>query len=341
MNRQDVIKFGQLALQKGMITQEQLREAIIAFQNKDNLDEFIQIFIEKGFLTSTQVSILLEKVKKANQIGHYKIIRQLGSGGMGVVYLAEDLQQGILVALKVLNPELSRNKEMLSRFFREAAAFRMLEHRNIVKSYGEGRDENQGVFYIAMEYVEGQSLADLIEQKGQLSPDLALDILRQVVIALQVAYEKGIIHRDIKPENILITKDGTAKLTDFGLVKIKDQKHISLTQTGMFMGTPHYISPEQAQGVKNLDIRSDFYSLGITLFHMITGVLPFDSDSALVICQKHLMEPLPDPADYNKMVSPALTELIRKLTAKTPEERPQTPKELLEMIEKVRMGSLH
>jgi len=330
MAREEELRFGRLAMERGMITLNQLQEAIQQLNEGDDSQSLSSILLEKQFLTTEQVTALNQAISQQGMIGDYKIQEKIGEGGMGTVFKAIHNTEGHIRAIKVLNAEFSRDFQVVERFKREAETCTLINHPNIVRSFEVGKIKN--TFYMVMEFVEGESLDEYIQRRKQLLEKEALVILKKVAEALREANSHGIIHRDIKPENILMTHSGQIKLTDFGLAKVKSGGHTSLTQTGLFLGTPYYISPEQAMGQKDLDIRSDIYSLGITLFQMLTGQLPFDGESALEVCNQHLHETIPNPLNFNENLSPEIVKLVKKMTGKNPGKRPQDPDELLYLI---------
>lgn len=254
------------------------------------------------------------------KLGEFQLLRKLGTGGMAEVYLAEQTTLRRQVAVKVLRSEHFTDELYVKRFRHEAAAAGSLNHPNIVQVYMVG--EEDGINYIAQEYVQGRTLKDYIRRKGPMDVKIALHILRQVASALQVASENGIVHRDIKPENILLTNKGEAKVADFGLAQLTLQgERISLTQTGMTLGTPLYMSPEQVNG-QPLDSRSDIYSFGIMAFHMLTGRPPFSGETAMSVAVKHLNDKPPALSDFRSDLPPALQDLIKRLINKKKEDRP-------------------
>ena len=210
-------------------------------------------------------------------LGDFQIEKLLGRGGMGEVYLATQLSLNRPIALKVLRPDLVSNQTYLSRFRTEATAVAKLNHANIVHVYTVGCIDQ--IHFIAMEYVQGTNLRDYILKKGALDLPLGLSIMRQTAAAIGAAGEVGLIHRDVKPENILVTKKGKVKVADFGLCRDQESGNAHVTQSGITMGTPLYISPEQAQG-HAIDHRSDLYSMGVSFYHMLAGVPPFRADTA-------------------------------------------------------------
>jgi len=273
---------------------------------------------------------------KTRRLGGYELLSKVGRGGMGVVYKARQLSMNRLVAIKILAPRLARNKEYIGRFIREAQAVGRLNHRNIVQGLEAG--ERDGFYYFAMEYVDGETVHQMIMREGALKETLALNIVRDVARALSHAHRVGLVHRDIKPGNIMLTRGGVTKLCDLGLAREKDRGTAAPGKAHVAVGTPYYISPEQAMGQDNADIRSDIYSLGATLFRMVVGDVPFDGESPGEILSHHIQTPLPWPSHLNPNVSDNTSRLIAKMMAKDPKERYQTPSELVEDIERVLEG---
>lgn len=259
----------------------------------------------------------------------YEILRKIGDGGMAFVYQARDKLLNRIVAVKVLRPEFVDDQEFLVKFKREAEAVASLSHPNIVNVYDVGEDGK--VHYIVMEYVDGQNLKEIIQDEGSLEEYTALDIAKQIARALSAAHRNGIIHRDIKPHNILISKDGRqVKVADFGIAKAVSSS--TMTNMGSVIGSVHYISPEQAKG-KHLTSNADLYSLGIVLYEMIIGRVPFSGDSPISIALKHINEDIAF-TDQDKINVPnSVRTIISKLTQKEPANRYQTAEELIEDIE--------
>ena len=257
---------------------------------------------------------MLETGKTLN--GRYKIQTLIGTGGMAAVYLAKDLILDRLVAIKVLRLDFRQNNDAMRRFRREALSATQLTHPNIVGVYDVG--QSQEMNYIVMEYVEGTDLKDYIRQRGALHPIEAVRIMMQIVSAIAAAHQNRIIHRDIKPQNILIDREGNVKITDFGIaVALSDT---SLTQTNTLLGSVHYLSPEQARGGM-ATIQTDIYALGIVLYELLTGRVPFDGESAVSIALKHFQEPLPSVVNPTAMVPQSLENIVLKATAKDPMNR--------------------
>jgi hypothetical protein len=250
--------------------------------------------------------------------GNYEILEELSEGGMGRVFHARHLPLQRDVALKVLADRFAGDEAYRLRFLKEARAVARLNHSNIVQVYDFGRVD--GTIYLAMELVRGSSVGGCIKRDGRFPERKAIAIVRQACIALGVAHAAGIIHRDVKPDNLILGDDGTVKLVDLGLAKsLSDDQ--TLTQSGIVSGTPHYISPEQIAGLKEIDGRADIYSLGATLFHMVTGRTPFEGSSPMVVVAKHLHETAEDPRTIVPALSAGLCAVIRKMMARDRDQR--------------------
>ena len=266
------------------------------------------------------------------EMGDFRVLRLIGSGGMAEVYLAEQRSLSRQVALKVLHAQLASDANYVLRFQNEARAAAALVHPNIVQIHEVG--EVAGVHFIAQEYVPGKNLAQVMQRQGAFEPGLVLDILRQVVAALGKAHELGIVHRDIKPENILFSHSGEVKVADFGLARMPRSDTQTLTQVGVAMGTPLYMSPEQIEG-RAIDIRSDIYSLGVTSYHLLSGQPPHSGETALAIAVQHLNS-VPQPLENVRADIPSgLARLVHQMLSKKPEQRPNSPSELLSDLRKL------
>jgi hypothetical protein len=265
----------------------------------------------------------------------YTRARPLGSGGMAVVYLAHDQVLDRDVALKVLKDKYAGNEEFVRLFRREARSAARLNHPSIVSVYDQGRSED-GTYYIAMEYVPGGTLKDRVLGEGTLDPDTAVKFASQIAQALGHAHEHGVIHRDIKPRNILLTQAGHAKVADFGIARAATTTTTS-SRPGPILGTPGYISPEQAMG-QPVDARSDLYSLGVVLYEMLTGTLPYSGEDPTSIAFQHVHGPLRSPREANPDIPEPLNGLTTKLLAKAPEDRHASAAELADDLERVRSG---
>lgn len=257
----------------------------------------------------------------------YEIQRLIGEGGMANVYLAKDTILDRKVAVKVLRGDLAGDEKFVRRFQREALSASSLSHPNIVEIYDVGEDD--GNFYIVMEFIEGKTLKQLIKKRGVLSLPESMDIMLQLLDALSTAHDSYIIHRDIKPQNIMIKESGLVKITDFGIAMALNS--VELTQTNSVMGSVHYLPPEQASG-KGSTIRSDIYSLGILMFEMLTGKMPFKGDSAVEIALKHMKEPLPSVKQLNPVVPQSVENIILKAAAKNPKNRYRDVREMADDI---------
>ncbi|MDO0913388.1 protein kinase [Streptomyces sp. DT2A-34] len=258
--------------------------------------------------------------------GRYQLRDLLGEGGMASVHLAYDAVLDRQVAVKTLHTELGREQAFRERFRREAQAVAKLTHTNIVSVFDTGEDELDGMTtpYIVMEYIEGRPLSSVfdedVRQFGAVPADKALKITADVLAALEISHEMGLVHRDIKPGNVMMNKRGVVKVMDFGIARAMQSGVTSMTQTGMVVGTPQYLSPEQALG-RAVDARSDLYSVGIMLFQLVTGRLPFDADSPLAIAYAHVQEEPTAPSSINRALPPAVDALVARALRKNPNER--------------------
>lgn len=257
----------------------------------------------------------------------YEILEKIGTGGMSDVYKAKDHKLNRAVAIKILKQEFSENANFVSKFRVEAQAAAGLMHANIVNVYDVG--EENGIYYIVMELVEGITLKKYIEKKARLSVKEAVSIAIQVSLGIEAAHNNHIIHRDIKPQNIMISKEGRVKVTDFGIAKAAT----SNTITSNVMGSVHYTSPEQARGGYS-DAKSDIYSLGITLFEMLTGRVPFNGDTTVAIAIKHIQEPMPSPREFVPEIPVSVEKIVLKCTQKSPDNRYQSMSELVEDLKR-------
>jgi serine/threonine-protein kinase len=270
-------------------------------------------------------------------LGDFHILRRIGTGGMGQVYLARQTSLKRDVALKLLRGELNTNLTALKRFQAEAQAVAKLNHPNIVHIHQIG--EADGLQYMVLEFVDGRNLRDYLARKGPPDLPVTLSVMRQVALALQKAHEQGIVHRDIKPENILVTRKVEVKVTDFGLSRFfaGDQPATNLTQSGVTLGTPLYMSPEQVQG-QAVDNRSDIYSFGVTCYHLLAGEPPFRGASAFEVALKHVQEQPRLLSDLRPDLPPDLCGMIHKMMAKHPADRYQSARDIVRDLIKVRDG---
>jgi eukaryotic-like serine/threonine-protein kinase len=266
--------------------------------------------------------------------GRYKVVRRLGSGGMANVYLAEDQELGRRVAIKILNDRHAHDEQFVERFRREAKNAAALSHPNIVSIYDRG--EAEGTYYIAMEYLDGRSLKELIVSRGPAPIQVAIDYARQILSALRFAHRNGIVHRDIKPHNVLVDGEGRVKVTDFGIARAGAASQ--MTEAGSIVGTAQYLSPEQAKGTA-VDQRSDIYSLGIVLYELLTGAVPFSGDTPVEIAMKHISETPQPPSVLRPDVPHDLDLVVTRALAKDPSDRYATTDEMDADLERVARGA--
>ena len=260
----------------------------------------------------------------------YRILRKLGSGGMADVYMAEDQQLGRRVALKVLHRRFAEDEQFVERFRREASSAAGLSHPNVVAIFDRG--EWDGTYYIAMELVVGRTLKDIVREKGPAPPEAAVDVTLQILRAARYAHKHGIVHRDIKPHNVLIDEDGRVRVADFGIARAGTS---DITETGSVMGTAQYLSPEQAQG-RPVDARADLYAIGIVLYELLTGQVPFDADSPVTVALKQVSEMPVPPAELVPAIPPALDAVVLHALEKEPDRRWQNADEFIAALETAR-----
>ena len=265
--------------------------------------------------------------------GRYQVVRKLGAGGMANVYLAEDQELGRRVAIKILNDRHANDEQFVERFRREAKNAAALSHPNIVSIYDRG--EAEGTYYIAMEYLDGRSLKELILSRGPAPLNVAIEYARQILSALRFAHRHGIVHRDIKPHNVLVDAEGRVKVTDFGIARAGTSQ---MTEAGSIVGTAQYLSPEQARGA-SVDQRSDLYSLGIVLYELVTGTLPFNGDTPVEIAMKHLSQTPPPPSQLRPELPRDLDLVVTRALAKDPDDRYQSAEEMDADLERLARGA--
>jgi len=333
--------YGQTAVRLTFATEAQVQEcvSIQARMREMGIDEPLgEIMVKKGYLTSTQNTQILKSMGiHTNPIPGYTLLGRIGQGGMGTVYKANQTSVNRTVAIKILAAATVKDKTYIARFFQEARAAGKLSHKNLIAAIDVG--EASGLYYFVMEYVIGKSCRTLVEAHGPFDEGRALDLGTQMAEVLDHIHQHQMVHRDIKPENILLTPDGTVKLCDFGLAKSTVSMEQSLTQPGLAVGTPYFMSPEQVRGDPDVDIRADLYSLGASLYFLVTGRYAFEGKSAAETMSQHLTHPIPDP----RKAVPALTEdfshIVMKLMAKERGERYQTPAELLADLRNLTVGA--
>jgi serine/threonine protein kinase len=348
MARKGPKTFEQVAVENGLITELQVRECLAEQETsrKDDRDpdELEQIMLRKGFMTEQEVHAVKtalgritrdEEKGEPLRIGAYEIIGKIGDGGLGTVYKARQISMSRDVALKVLHKKWLTDEEFKKRFLLEARLAGRLSHQNLIQVYDVGRD--RGIYYFSMEFVDGETVEDQIERDGPLETVRAIDIVIQVLRAITYIKRFDIVHRDIKPGNIMMTRSALVKLGDFGFVKSKLDPVIATE--GEVLGTPDYISPEQAMGMDNIDWRSDQYSLGCTLYHMLTGKPPYEGSGSSVMRQ-HIKSDLPDPRTINPKIPDTVIQILERMMAKDPNDRYIDTDKFFEDLELVKMGQV-
>ena len=268
-----------------------------------------------------------DTLDQPTQLGNFDVLAKLAEGGMGTVYKAKSRVTGEIVAIKVISPGPARNPIVLQRFEREFSAAKVLDHPNVVRAleyHGAGPHP-----FLVMEFVDGESLGQRVDRAGAVPEAEAVNLIAQVCDGLQRAHKQGLVHRDVKPDNVMVNLEGVAKLTDLGLVK-EIENDLNLTKTGRGLGTPHYMAPEQFRNAKNVDIRGDVYSLGATLYAMVTGIVPFANSNPLDCWMKKIRNEFPAPKELNPAVSDRVDWAIRRAMSAEPSQRPASCREFLE-----------
>jgi len=332
--------------QSGLVGKDEVARIAARHADKPRGRTVARALMQEGVLTRFQAERLLLGRTAGFVLGPYKILDQLGRGGMGRVYKAEHRTMGRLVALKVLANELLSTERAVQLFLHEVRAAALLVHPNIVTAYDA--NEAGGRYYLVLEFVDGPNLDQLVRKQGPLSVGLACDYVRQACAALQCAHARGMVHRDVKPANILVQwhgasgddSPGLVKVSDFGLARLAepsperahDHSGTIVTRDNTVMGTPDYLSPEQSRSLHKTDIRGDLYSLGCTFHFLLTGEVPFPGGSALDKLIRHSTEPPAPLTRYRKDVPPAVAAILARLMLKAPEGRFQTPNELAEAL---------
>ncbi len=339
-------EIGKFVIDSGLATRTELE--FCREQQKQASDpnqrSLADLLVENNFITVNQAKRIRQQLdeRKNSQLPGYALLGKVGKGAMAVVYKARQISLDRIVAVKVLPKRLSENPDFVERFYKEGKAAARLSHNNIVQAIDVGVSPD-GYHYFVMEFVEGKTLYDMMVPPPhgdgkRFTEAEALVITEQIADALAHAHSRGLVHRDVKPKNILLTPQGVAKLTDLGLARDQDDKAAAESEAGKAYGTPYYISPEQIRGEVDIDHRADIYSLGATLYHLVTGRPPFDGDTPSAVMHKHLKQPL-TPADHlNTDLSAGLAEIIETAMAKAREDRYASTAELLEDIRAVRTG---
>ncbi len=334
--------FGRMALEQRLCTEQELQRCQEeAKQLQGSEPTTIEnLLIHRQFITRSQAQRIRNNLKETKdsttQIPGYKVLTKLGSGAMAVVYKAKQLSLDRVVAVKVLPKRFSEKPDYIRRFFQEGKIAAKLNHNNIVQAIDVG--EAGGVYYFVMEYVEGRTLYDDLSKGKIFDETEALDVIIQLAHALQHAHAQGLIHRDVKPKNVMINNEGVVKLADMGLARETSDIQAARHEQGKAFGTPYYIAPEQIRGELDIDGRADIYSLGATLYHMVTGRVPFDAATPAEVMRKHLKESLTPPDHLNTSLSAGISEVIEVMMAKNKQERYNDVEELLLDLQAVRNG---
>ena len=349
---------GRAAVERGLATRDQVLsafEVIKQFPREERASRFVEVFVSRGVLTAEQIETLrgwvsddddpsaksgsgmaAPKVSSAGMIPGYRIERKLGAGAMGTVVLTRQLSLDRLVAIKLLPAKFAKDAQYIDRFYKEGKAAARLNDPNIVAAYDVGQAPG-GEYFFVMEFIDGDTVFDRIQAKRRIPEREAIHIAKQAAGALRHAHAKGFIHRDVKPKNLMINKSGVVKLADLGLARAGDDSAAANEEKGKIFGTPYYISPEQIRA-RDVTPATDIYGLGATVYHMVTGRVPFDGTSPKEVMQRHLREALVPPDQLVPELSNGLSMIIEMMMAKDPRERYASAEDLIEDLDKVASG---
>ena len=336
--------FGKMAVEQGLCTDEELKKCIARLKARaaESPTTLGQLMIDLNVVTKTQADRLRLNIRDSkgataiHQIPGYQVQGKLGAGAMAIVYKAKQISLDRTVAVKVLPKRFTENPDYVERFYKEGRAAAKLNHNNIVQAFDVG--EAGGYHYFVMEYVEGKTLYDDLAKGKVFKEAEALDIIIQVANALAHAHARNLIHRDVKPKNIMMNISGVIKLADMGLARETTDIRAAQTEAGRAYGTPYYIAPEQIRGEVDIDGRADIYALGVTLYHMVTGRVPFEAPNPSDVMRKHLKEALVPPDHINTSLSAGISEVIEVMMAKNRDDRYANVQELLVDLNAVRNG---
>ncbi len=313
---------GRLVVEQGLATSDEVESAMKRQRDDPNDCSLAMVLVDTEIVTDRQLTRLrsaVEAERTQQKIPGYTVHGKLGAGAMATVFKATQLSLDREVAIKVLPRKFSANRQFIERFYAEGRAAAQLNHPNIVQAFDVGQ---AGEFhFFVMEYVEGKTIHDLVLEQKRFTEEAAAEIIINVADALLHAHEKGLIHRDVKPKNIMVTSNGVVKLADLGLARAIDDKEAALAEKGRAYGTPYYISPEQIRGEMNIGPQADIYSLGATLYHMVTGNVPYNGKNPTEVMQKHLKSALIPPDHVNPRLSAGISEVIEMMMAKSRKER--------------------
>ncbi len=332
---------GQLAIERGLATPEEVKhcQTLASGSDAPAARSLAQLLVQNEYVTERQLARLrqiVEEERSGQQIPGFRVESKLGAGAMAKVFKARQVSLDRPVAIKVLPKKFSTNPQFIERFYNEGRAAAQLNHPNIVQAFDVGRAGD--LYYFVMEYVEGRTVHDDIVARKRYPENDAIEIVMQVAEALQHAHERGLVHRDVKPKNIMITSSGSVKLADMGLARAISDKEAAEAEAGKAFGTPYYISPEQIRGEKDIGAPADIYSLGATMYHMVTGQVPFEGKNPSSVMSKHLKAPLVAPDHVNPKLSNGVGEVIEMMMAKKVADRYQSCKDLLIDLRAVRNG---
>ena len=332
----DLTEFSRLLVEIGVISDFELRA--FAEVSPEGVLGLSRALVNAGKITAYQAAAIYQKKSRGLLVGNYLILDKLGQGGMGVVFKARHRRLGRIGALKILPPSFARDRDAVLRFRREVEAAGRLMHPNLVAA--QDADEDRGVHFLVMDYVEGRDLDRVVRDRGPMAVTQAIDCLMQAARGLEAAHAQGIIHRDIKPGNLMLDHDGTVRVLDLGLARIVDAANPfsksaagRLTQSGMYMGTVDFMAPEQAEDSHRVDHRADIYSLGCTFYYLLTGRVPFSGDTVLKRLMAHMERPAPSLRIARPEVPPALDAAFLKMMAKSPQDRPASMAEVISLLE--------
>ncbi len=316
-----------LVIEQNLATEDEVRhcmERVKQMREENNQASLVQLLLNNEYVTKRQIARLrqsIEAERSGQKIPGYKIEKKLGAGAMATVWKARQLRLDRDVAIKILPRKFTNNPQFIERFIAEGRSAAQLNHPNIVQAYDV--DKAGDLYFFVMEYVDGRTVYDDITKHKRLSEREAIEIAIQIADALQHAHSKGLIHRDVKPKNIMITKEGVAKLADMGLARAVSDKEMAEAEAGKAFGTPYYISPEQIRGERQIGPPADIYSLGATLYHMVTGSVPYDGPNPSAVMHKHLKAELVPPDHVNPKLSAGISQIIEMMMAKDPKARYQ------------------
>jgi len=333
---------GRLVVEQGLATPDEVKHCLEIRRQSDEDESnksLMALLVERDYVTKRQLTRLreiLEAERQGQKIPGYKILGELGAGAMAKVYKAKQLSLNRDVAIKVLPKKYSQNAQFIERFYAEGRAAAQLNHPNIVQAFDVGSAGD--TYFFVMEYVAGRTVHDDIQEHKRYSEREAVDIIIQVAEALEHAHGKGLIHRDVKPKNVMITREGVVKLADMGLARAVSDVEAAEAEKGKAFGTPYYISPEQIRGEMNIGPPADIYSLGATLYHMVTGSVPYEGKNPSAVMHKHLKGELVPPDHVNPKLSAGIAEVVEMMMARSPKRRYQSATDLLVDLRALKRG---